>query len=93
MVTPIKEDLVIGSAADRVLSRPEVIQPVVARTALGRLGEADDVGRVIAARLSDGFACVAGENTSGRLRAHDHKQAALRGPAWNQVIRSISLRR
>jgi NAD(P)-dependent dehydrogenase (short-subunit alcohol dehydrogenase family) len=31
---------------------PEVIPPLVARTALGRLGEPDDVGAAIAALLS-----------------------------------------
>jgi NAD(P)-dependent dehydrogenase (short-subunit alcohol dehydrogenase family) len=41
---------------------PEVIPPIVAQTALGRLGEADDVGKVIAALLSDEFGWVTGEN-------------------------------
>jgi NAD(P)-dependent dehydrogenase (short-subunit alcohol dehydrogenase family) len=41
---------------------PEVIPPIVARTALGRLGEADDVGRVIAALLSDDCMWVTAEN-------------------------------
>ena len=41
---------------------PEVIPPLVARTALGRLGEADDVGRVIAALLSDDFAWVTAQD-------------------------------
>lgn len=39
-----------GDAFDRY---PEVIPPLVARTALGRLGEAEDVGAAIAALLSD----------------------------------------
>lgn len=39
-----------GDAFDKY---PEVIPPLVARTALGRLGEADDVGAAIAALLSD----------------------------------------
>lgn len=41
---------------------PEVIPPLAARTALGRIGEADDIGRVIAALLSDEFGWVTGEN-------------------------------
>jgi NAD(P)-dependent dehydrogenase (short-subunit alcohol dehydrogenase family) len=41
---------------------PEVIPPLVQRTALGRLGEADDVGKVIAALLSDECAWITGEN-------------------------------
>jgi len=41
---------------------PEVIPPLVARTVLGRLGEGDDIGKVIAAVLSDDFAWVTGEN-------------------------------
>jgi NAD(P)-dependent dehydrogenase (short-subunit alcohol dehydrogenase family) len=49
-------------AGDAFARMPEVIPPLVARTALGRLGEADDVGRVIAALLSDDCAWVTGEN-------------------------------
>jgi NAD(P)-dependent dehydrogenase (short-subunit alcohol dehydrogenase family) len=41
---------------------PEVIPPIVERTALGRLGEGDDVGKVIAAVLSDEFGWVTGQN-------------------------------
>jgi NAD(P)-dependent dehydrogenase (short-subunit alcohol dehydrogenase family) len=41
---------------------PEVIPPLVARTALGRLGEGDDVGKVIAALLSDEWAWVTAES-------------------------------
>jgi len=55
----------IGDGAfDRM---PEVIAPLVAQTALGRIGEGDDVGKVIAALLSDDFAWVTGQNieTSG----------------------------
>jgi NAD(P)-dependent dehydrogenase (short-subunit alcohol dehydrogenase family) len=48
-----------GDAFERY---PEVIPPMVERTALGRLGEGDDVGKVIAALLSDEFAWVTGEN-------------------------------
>jgi NAD(P)-dependent dehydrogenase (short-subunit alcohol dehydrogenase family) len=40
---------------------PEVIPPLVARTALGRLGEGDDVGKAIAALLSDELAWITGE--------------------------------
>jgi NAD(P)-dependent dehydrogenase (short-subunit alcohol dehydrogenase family) len=41
---------------------PEVIPPIVAQTALGRIGEGDDIGKVIAALLSDEFGWVTGEN-------------------------------
>jgi NAD(P)-dependent dehydrogenase (short-subunit alcohol dehydrogenase family) len=41
---------------------PEVIPPIVERTALGRLGEPDDVGKVIAALLSDECGWITGEN-------------------------------
>jgi NAD(P)-dependent dehydrogenase (short-subunit alcohol dehydrogenase family) len=41
---------------------PEVIPPLVERTALGRLGEGDDVGKVIAALLSDDLAWVTGQD-------------------------------
>ena len=47
-----------GDAFDRF---PEVIPPLVERTALGRLGEGDDVGKVIAALLSDECAWITGE--------------------------------
>jgi len=50
----------IGS--DAFAKHPEVIPPLVAQTAFGRLGEPDDVGRVIAALLTDDFAWVTGEN-------------------------------
>jgi NAD(P)-dependent dehydrogenase (short-subunit alcohol dehydrogenase family) len=49
-------------AHDAFQHHPEVIPPIVAQTALGRLGEADDVGKVIAALLSDEFGWVTGEN-------------------------------
>jgi NAD(P)-dependent dehydrogenase (short-subunit alcohol dehydrogenase family) len=49
-------------ANDAFTRMPEVIPPLVARTALGRLGEPDDVGRAIAALLDDDFAWVTGEN-------------------------------
>lgn len=41
---------------------PEVIQQIVEKTALGRLGEANDVGAVIAAVLSDDFRWVTGQH-------------------------------
>jgi NAD(P)-dependent dehydrogenase (short-subunit alcohol dehydrogenase family) len=41
---------------------PEVIQQIVEMTALGRLGEATDVGAVIAAVLSDDFRWVTGQH-------------------------------
>lgn len=40
---------------------PEVIPTFVERTALGRMGESDDVGGVIAALLSDDFRWVTGQ--------------------------------
>jgi NAD(P)-dependent dehydrogenase (short-subunit alcohol dehydrogenase family) len=49
--------------ADDAFDRfPEVIPPLVERTALGRLGDGDDVGKVIAALLSDECAWITGEN-------------------------------
>ena len=41
---------------------PKVIQQIVEMTALGRLGEASDVGAVIAAVLSDDFRWVTGQH-------------------------------
>jgi NAD(P)-dependent dehydrogenase (short-subunit alcohol dehydrogenase family) len=41
---------------------PDVIPPIVERTALGRLGEADDIGKLIAALLSDDLGWVTGQN-------------------------------
>jgi NAD(P)-dependent dehydrogenase (short-subunit alcohol dehydrogenase family) len=41
---------------------PEVIPPIVARTALRRMGDGDDVGKVIAALLSDECGWITGEN-------------------------------
>jgi NAD(P)-dependent dehydrogenase (short-subunit alcohol dehydrogenase family) len=41
---------------------PEAIPELAALTALGRIGEADDVGKVIAALLSDEFGWMTGEN-------------------------------
>jgi NAD(P)-dependent dehydrogenase (short-subunit alcohol dehydrogenase family) len=49
--------------ADNSFERvPEVIPPLVERTALGRLGEPDDVGKVIAVLLSDECGWITGEN-------------------------------
>lgn len=48
-----------GDAFERF---PEVIPPLVERTALGRLGEGEDVGRVIAALLSGDGAWITGEH-------------------------------
>jgi NAD(P)-dependent dehydrogenase (short-subunit alcohol dehydrogenase family) len=48
-----------GDAFERF---PEVIPALVERTALGRLGEPDDVGKVIATLLSDDCAWITGEN-------------------------------
>jgi NAD(P)-dependent dehydrogenase (short-subunit alcohol dehydrogenase family) len=48
-----------GDAFERF---PEVIPPLVERTALGRLGESDDIGKVIAALLSDECAWITAEN-------------------------------
>ena len=41
---------------------PEAIKQIAEMTALGRLGEADDVGDAIAAVLSDDFRWVTGQN-------------------------------
>jgi NAD(P)-dependent dehydrogenase (short-subunit alcohol dehydrogenase family) len=41
---------------------PEVIPPIVERTALGRLGDPDDIGKVIAELLSDECGWITGEN-------------------------------
>ncbi|WP_193615346.1 SDR family NAD(P)-dependent oxidoreductase [Desertimonas flava] len=49
-------------ADDAFARHPEVIPAIAAETAFGRVGEPDDVGRVIAALLSDDFAWVTGEN-------------------------------
>jgi NAD(P)-dependent dehydrogenase (short-subunit alcohol dehydrogenase family) len=49
-------------ANDAFAKYPQVIPPLVAQTALGRLGESRDLGLVIAALLSDEFGWVTGEN-------------------------------
>jgi NAD(P)-dependent dehydrogenase (short-subunit alcohol dehydrogenase family) len=51
-----------GLGDDAFAKYPEVIPPLVAATALGRLGESDDVGRVIAALLSDDCGWITAEN-------------------------------
>lgn len=48
-------------AHDAFAKYPEVIPPIVAKTALGRLGEKEDLARVISAILSDDFGWVTGE--------------------------------
>jgi NAD(P)-dependent dehydrogenase (short-subunit alcohol dehydrogenase family) len=47
---------------DAFARMPELIAPLAAQTALGRIGEPDDIGKVIAALLSDDFGWVTGEN-------------------------------
>jgi NAD(P)-dependent dehydrogenase (short-subunit alcohol dehydrogenase family) len=49
-------------ADDAFEHHPDALPPLVAQTALGRLGEADDIGKVIAVLLSDDFGWVTGEN-------------------------------
>jgi NAD(P)-dependent dehydrogenase (short-subunit alcohol dehydrogenase family) len=51
-----------GMSRDAFEQMPEVVSALSASTALGRVGEADDVGRFIAALLSDDCAWVTGEN-------------------------------
>lgn len=47
---------------DAFTHHPEVIPPLAAQTALGRIGEPDDIGKVIAALLSDDCGWITGEN-------------------------------
>jgi NAD(P)-dependent dehydrogenase (short-subunit alcohol dehydrogenase family) len=47
---------------DAFTLHPEVIPPLAAQTALGRIGEPDDVGKVIAALLSDDCGWITAEN-------------------------------
>jgi NAD(P)-dependent dehydrogenase (short-subunit alcohol dehydrogenase family) len=44
---------------------PEAVQQIIEMTALGRLGQANDVGAVIAAVLSDDFRWVTGQVSGG----------------------------
>jgi len=60
-----------GMISDDVAAQfPEVIASLIDRTALGRLGDGDDVGRAIAALLSDAAAWITGEQieVSGGFR-------------------------
>lgn len=47
---------------DAFATMPDLIQALVDRTALGRFGESDDVGRVIAALVSDEFSWVTAQH-------------------------------
>lgn len=49
-------------SGDAFENYPEVIGPLVAQIALGRLGESDDIGKVIAALLSEDCGWITGEN-------------------------------
>jgi NAD(P)-dependent dehydrogenase (short-subunit alcohol dehydrogenase family) len=52
-----------GMIPDDVVERyPDVIASLVDRTAFGRLGDGDDIGKVIAALLSDDCGWITGEN-------------------------------
>jgi NAD(P)-dependent dehydrogenase (short-subunit alcohol dehydrogenase family) len=52
-----------GMIPDDVVDRfPELIASLVERTALGRLGDGDDVGKVVAALLSDECGWITGEH-------------------------------
>ena len=60
-----------GFISDDVVERfPELIASLVDRTALGRLGDGDDVGKAIAALLSDDCGWITGEHieVSGGFR-------------------------
>jgi NAD(P)-dependent dehydrogenase (short-subunit alcohol dehydrogenase family) len=47
---------------DAFAKYPELIEPLAARTALGRLGEPDDIGKMIAVLLSDDSGWVTAQN-------------------------------
>jgi NAD(P)-dependent dehydrogenase (short-subunit alcohol dehydrogenase family) len=52
-----------GMIPDEVAERfPDVVADLTARTALGRLGDGDDVGRVVAALASDDLGWITGED-------------------------------
>lgn len=55
---------------DAFAKYPELIEPLAAQTVLGRLGESEDVGRVIASLLSPEMSWVTGQNleASGGFR-------------------------
>jgi NAD(P)-dependent dehydrogenase (short-subunit alcohol dehydrogenase family) len=55
---------------DGFAKHPELIEPLAAQTALGRIGEADDIGKVVAALSSDDLGWITGENieVSGGFR-------------------------
>ncbi len=57
-------------ADDAFEKHPEVIPPIAAQTALGRLGEPEDIGKIIAALLYEDFGWMTGENieASGGFR-------------------------
>jgi NAD(P)-dependent dehydrogenase (short-subunit alcohol dehydrogenase family) len=60
-----------GFISDEIVERfPEVIASLADRTALGRLGDGDDVGKVIATLLSDDCGWITGEHieVSGGFR-------------------------
>jgi NAD(P)-dependent dehydrogenase (short-subunit alcohol dehydrogenase family) len=56
---PTRTGMIPDEVADR---HPELIGELVGRTTLGRLGEGDDVGKIVAALLSDECAWITGEN-------------------------------
>jgi len=51
-----------GMSSDAFDQYPEIVEPLVERTALGRIGESDDIGKVIAVLLSDEGAWITGES-------------------------------
>jgi NAD(P)-dependent dehydrogenase (short-subunit alcohol dehydrogenase family) len=52
-----------GMISDDIVEQfPDVVASLVERTALGRLGDGDDIGKVIASLLSDELAWITGEH-------------------------------
>ena len=51
-----------GMSSDAFDQYPEIVEPLVERTALGRIGESDDIGKVISTLLSDECAWITGES-------------------------------